>query len=60
MLTIDDIIHLAETVEPTCIPNLMQKYCAEYERTMTHGLPKEYYIGFLKMEYKKMQGGGSE
>jgi hypothetical protein len=56
MLTVDDIIDLAETVEPNAIQPLIQRYWIEYERTMLHGLPKEYYLGYLKMEYQKMQG----
>ena len=50
-----DFINISGTIDDKVNIPLMKKYFEEYQRTAAYGLPKEYYIGYVKGLYNQMK-----
>ena len=51
----DDFIKITGTIDDKVNVPLMRKYFEEYQRTIAYGLPKEYYLGYIKGLYNQMK-----
>lgn len=57
VLKIHEIEAITETIDDKVNIPLMKKYFEEYQRTSAYGLPKEYYIGYVRGMYKQIKNG---
>jgi hypothetical protein len=54
----EDFAEITGAIDDKVNTPLMKAYFEEYQRTMTYGLPKVYYIGYIKGLYNQIKKEG--